>query len=488
MQPNDFISWVNRRAQPDDLMFISAAVDMAARAHAGQTRLSGEPYISHPLAVAKTLLELGLDVDTVVAGILHDVPEDTAVTLEEIQAEFGPEVMRLVAGVTKLGQLKYRGLERYIENLRRMFVAMAEDVRVMIIKFADRLHNLSTLEALPEAKRQRIARETIELYAPIAHRLGMGEMRGQLEDLAFPYVLPSEFAWIKQLVGPRYELLKKEVAKMETIIGGQLAAAGITIVNLHGRRKHLYSLYQKVIRPEYDRDITKITDLVALRIILRTVADCYAVLGTIHQLWKPVPNRFKDYIAQPKPNGYRSLHTTVFGSHGSTVEIQIRTQEMHEQAEYGIAAHWHYAEAGKPLEAKEVTKRFDWIQNLAKWQHEYATEEEYLQALKVDALSRRIFCFTPNGDVIDLPDGATPIDFAYHVHSDLGNRCVGTRINGQMSALDTPLKSGDVIEILTDKNRKMPNPDWLDIVRTQSARQHIRQALRARPGTTNSTR
>lgn len=478
MQAAEFLAVAKQHFHGDDLKRITDAVEFATMAHQGQQRKSGQPYETHVFATAAKLVELGMDVDTVVAGIVHDVPEDTTYTLADVEQLFGPTVAHLVGGVTKLGKLKYRGLERYVENLRRMFVAMAEDVRVMIIKFADRLHNLETLGALPPEKQLRIARESMEIFAPLAHRLGIGEIKGQLEDLAFPYVYPVEYAWVRGLVGPRYEALDRIVDEMKIAITRGLTEAKITTMSIHGRRKHLYSLYEKLIRPEYNRDIQRITDLVALRIVVQNVTDCYAVVGLVHQLWKPVPQRFKDYIAQPKPNGYRSLHTTVFGPHGQPVEIQVRDQQMHEEAEYGVAAHWHYNESGKPQTGARVTEKVAWARQLAEWKHELANDEQYLEALKIDALQKRIFCFTPTGDVIDLPEHATPIDFAYHVHSDLGTTCVGARVNDKLTALDTELRSGDVVEILTDKNRKLPNRDWLEMAKTQTARGHIRKALR----------
>ncbi|MEK7538205.1 MAG: HD domain-containing protein, partial [Patescibacteria group bacterium] len=326
----DFLVLAKKHFTGDDLQRITDALEFADLAHQGQKRKSGEPYVTHVLATAAKLIELGMDADTVVAGLLHDVPEDTAYTLADIEKLFGPTVAKLVAGVTKLGQLKYRGIERYVENLRKMFVAMSEDVRVMIIKFADRLHNLATLDALPPEKRLRIARESMEIFAPLAHRLGMGEIKGQIEDLAFPYVYPSEYAWVRQLVGERYAALDRVVDEMQRSVTAALNEAKVTIIGMHGRRKHLYSLYEKLIRPEYNRDLEKIYDLVALRIVVGNVADCYTALGVVHQLWRPLPNRFKDYVAQPKPNGYQSIHTCVFGPHGQPVEIQIRDFAMHQ--------------------------------------------------------------------------------------------------------------------------------------------------------------
>lgn len=481
MNRTDFLNLAKQRFHGAELKRIADAADLAELAHQGQTRKSGGPYLNHALGTAAKLVDLGMDTDTVVAGLLHDVPEDTTYTLADVEKLFGPTVAKLVAGVTKLGKLKYRGLERYVENLRRMFVAMAEDVRVMIIKFADRLDNLATVDALPPDKQLRIARESMEIFAPIAHRLGMGEIKGQLEDLSFPYVYPKEFAWVRDLVGQRYEALNKTIEAMQTTVTEALAAAKVAVINIHGRRKHLYSLYQKLIRPEYNRDLSKVHDVVALRVVVGNVADCYTALGAVHQLWRPLPNRFKDYIAQPKPNGYQSLHTTVFGPTGQAVEIQIRDVAMHSLAEYGVAAHWHYTEQGKPLAPTSIQAKLAWVKQLSEWKHETGGEESSLEALKIDALQKRIFCFTPSGDVIDLPEHATPIDFAYHVHSDLGNRCVGARINDKMSALDTELRSGDVVSILIDKHRAAPNRDWLTIAKTQNARGHIRKALREIP-------
>lgn len=478
MNAAEFSALVAAHFQDSDARRIADALTFAELAHQGQKRKSGDPYMTHVLGTAAKLVELGMDTDTIVAGLLHDVPEDTTYTLADVEQLFGAQVAKLVAGVTKLGKLKYRGMERYVENLRKMFVAMSEDVRVMIIKFADRLHNLSTLDALPPEKQLRIARESMDIFAPLAHRLGMGEIKGQLEDLAFPYVYPQESAWVRQLVGERYAALDRVVEDMQAALTEALQAAQVTIISMHGRRKHLFSLYEKLIRPEYNRDLTKIYDLVALRVVVGNVTDCYAALGIIHQLWRPLPNRFKDYIAQPKPNGYQSIHTTVFGPNGQPVEIQVRDLVMHQLAEFGVAAHWHYTEQGKPLAPTSVQEKVAWVRQLSEWRQEVGNDEAFLEALKIDALQKRIFCFTPTGDVIDLPEHATPIDFAYHVHTDLGTKCVGALINDKLSALDTELRSGDVVEIMTDKNRKLPNPDWLKMAKTQTARGHIRRALR----------
>lgn len=462
-----------------DRDLIRRAYDFAEQAHRSNRRLSGEPYITHPLAVACILADLHLDQSTIVAGLLHDISEDTTVGLKEIERRFGSEVTKLVEGVTKLGKLKYRGLQRYVENLRKMFIAIAEDVRVILIKFADRIHNLETIQPLPREKQERIARESLEIYAPIANRLGIGEIRGRLEDLAFPVLYPKECRWVQSILPQRLPQLEETLNQVRVRLTEELANEKITIVDIHGRRKHLWSLYQKLLRPEYSRDISKITDLIALRVVVTNVPDCYATLGVIHQLWKPLTGKIKDYIAQPKPNGYRSLHTTVFVPPGQQIEFQVRDIEMHSQAEFGVAAHWHYTETGKPnVGSLAPSEKVAWIRELSEWKQEYQTDEQYLEALKIDVFSKRIFIFTPRGEVIDLPEASTTVDFAYAVHTDLGNSCVGAKINGTLASLDTVLKSGDVVEILTDKNRKHPNPDWLKFVKTHLARTKIRKDSR----------
>jgi len=469
-----------RRAKSEyDLDLIRLAYDFAKQAHEGQARKSGEPYINHSLETAITLAKIGMDQATIIAGLLHDVPEDTDYSLVDIEKNFGPEVAKLVAGITKLGIIKYRGMEKYAENLRKMFISMAQDIRIVMIKMADRLHNLKTLASLPPEKQKRIAQESLEIYAPIANRLGMGSIKGDLEDLAFPYVYPEKYLWLKENILPQIKLRMEYIEKVIKLVEKELVAEKIKIVSIHGRQKRLYSLYQKLTRPQYNSDITKIHDLVALRIILPTISDCYHVLGIIHRLWKPLPGRIKDYIAQPKPNGYQSLHTTVFCLDGKIVEFQIRTKNMHEQAEYGIAAHWHYKENNKnskKISDKGYTlpKKFNWIQDLVKWQKEIQDNQQYLKSLSVDFFHNRIFVFTPKGDVIDLPEDATPVDFAYHVHSWIGDHCSGSKINSQMSSLDSTLKNGDVIEIITDKNRKGPSLDWLKFVKTGAAKDKIR--------------
>jgi guanosine-3',5'-bis(diphosphate) 3'-pyrophosphohydrolase len=452
---------------------LQRAYAFADEAHRGQKRTSGEPYITHCYATALNLADMRMPPSIVIAGLLHDVPEDTHRTIEEIEAAFGPEVASMVGGITKLGKLKYRGMERYLENLRKMFLAMAADVRVVIIKFADRLHNLETLDVLPQKKQYRVALESLEIFAPIANRLGMGEMKGRIEDLSFKYVYPKEHAWTVEVAKQTRDGKMEYLDRVIRMTQETLAAAGIKNVAVHGRAKHLYSLYRKLVR--HDRDIARIYDLMAIRVVVPTVADCYAALGVIHGTWTPLKGRIKDYIAQPKPNGYRSLHTTVFCEDGEIVEFQIRTQEMHNVNEFGIAAHWQYDEkkGGKHSE-DEQTK---WMAQLAELQQEIADKRTYLHALeelKIDVFRDRIFVFTPSGDVIDLPEDSTPVDFAYAIHTDIGNTCMAAKVNDDMTTLDRPLKSGDIIEILVDKSRKGPNPDWIHFVKTRHAKACIR--------------
>lgn len=450
-----------------DLDLIRLCYDFAAQAHSGQVRKSGEPYIVHPLAAAHILAERRIDPIIIAATLLHDVPEDTTVTLKDIEKNFGSEIAGLVNGITKLGKLKYRGVERYIENLRKMFVAMAEDVRVMIMKFADRMHNLQTLDALPPEKRYRIALESLEIYAPIAGRLGMDNMKGELEDLSFKYVYPKEYIRMRQLREERLNGKEQYLERLAKHAKEELKKNHVSVIEIQGRNKRLYSLYQKLLRK--DNDVTKIYDFVAIRILVPTVGDCYATLGILHKVWKPLKGRIKDYISQPKPNGYQSLHTTLFCDEGEIVEFQIRTPDMNQQADFGIAAHWHYDEQGSRMPKKEV----QWAKELAEIQKDVLNKLSDLEEIKVDFLQTRIFVFTPKGDVIDLPEGATPVDFAYHIHTDIGNKCGASIVNDKMVSLNTELKNGDVVEIITEKNRKGPNADWLDFVKTHTARTHI---------------
>lgn len=457
-----------------DTELIRLAYDFAAHAHEGQVRKSGEPYIVHPLAASYLLTTMKIDVPIIVATLLHDVPEDTPVTVEDIEKNFGSDIARMVQGITKLGKLKYRGVDRYIENLRKMFVAMAEDARVMIIKFADRVHNLSTLAVLPPEKGKRIALESLEIFAPIANRLGMSEFKGYLEDLSFQYLLPKDYARTKEIRDRTVTDQERYLEEVMTRIRSELKKNNISFVEVHGRKKQLYSLYQKLLLKKWEGET--IYDIIALRVIVKNVADCYAALGIIHHLWRPLSGRIKDYIAQPKPNGYQSLHTTVFCHEGRIVEIQIRTAEMHQEAEYGVAAHWHYDEQGAHLPARDIS----WARELVRIQQESLRNLSDMESFKIDFFQNRIFTFTPNGDVIDLPENATPIDFAYHIHTDIGNHASGARVNDHFVSLDTALKSGDVVEIIIDKNRKGPSSDWLKFAKTHAARGHIKTALKAR--------
>jgi len=475
--PRDLLKELKKYCHQDDVDMVRLAYDFAEKAHEGQKRKTGQPYILHPLSAALLLANMRIDINIIIATLLHDVPEDTPVTLEEVEKNFGKDVASMVKGVTKLGHLKYRGVERYIENLRKMFVAMAEDIRVMIIKFADRINNLATLDALPAKKRYRIALESLEIYAPIANRLGIGEFKHMLEDLSFPHVFPKEFHRTKKI---RDDFLAGQSIYLDNIMKtakDELRKADIKHVDIHGREKTLYSLYKKILGRGWD-NVDKIYDIVALRIIVSSIGDCYATLGTIHKLWRPLKGRIKDYISQPKPNGYQSLHSTVFGDQGQIVEFQIRDEKMHEEAEYGVAAHWHYDENGARLPVKDIF----WAKELAEVQKNIFSKLSDLDDLKVDFFKNRIFVFTPRGDVIDLPEDATPVDFAYHIHTDVGNHCNGAKINDQMVSLDTPLNSGDVVEIILDKNRKGPSPDWLKSVKTNMARSRVKTKLKEQKG------
>ncbi len=458
-----------------DLLLLRQAYDLAFRAHEHEVRLTGDPFISHPLSVAYRLAEMGLHTNVLAAGLLHDVVEDSSYGLEEIRRLFGEDVASLVEGVTKLKQtVKYRGVERYAENLRKMFLAMARDVRVVFIKFADRLHNLQTLYGQPKHKQERIARESIEIYAPIAGRLGMSEIKGELEDLSFAYLKPKEYERIKSIMDIKVREKGAYVSRIISETEKTLSDAHVQNFQVHGRVKRLYSLYKKM--KKYDDDLSKIYDLIAVRVIVNDVEDCYAALGVLHQTWKPVPGRIKDYLAQPKPNGYQSLHTTIFTQDGEIVEFQIRTQEMHELAEYGVSAHWRYKEG-----SAQSVRNTQWMEELALIQKELADKKNFLEQLeymKIDVFKDRIFVFTPQGDVIDLPDGATPVDFAYAIHTEVGNKSVAVRVNDVMRNLDTVLTSGDMVEIITDKNRKGPNPDWIKFAKTRHARKKIKDMTR----------
>jgi len=464
---------LDERYSKEDVQLVERAFHFAQDAHEGQLRHTGEPYFSHCVAVGRKLAELKLPSEVIAAGLLHDVPEDTEKTVEDIEKEFGADIASMVSAITKLGKVKYRGEERYAENLRKMFVAMAEDVRVIFIKFADRMHNLETLYALPENKRQRIAKEVLEIYAPIANRLGMGEYRGQFEDYAFKYLSPKEYSWTQHLLEERVKKFGPALDRALHDVEMELRKHNITAADIHGRVKHCYSLHKKLDR--YKGDIGKIYDIVALRVVVKDIPECYAALGILHGLYTPLPGRIKDYIAQQKPNGYQSIHTTVFDDEGSILEFQIRTAQMHEENEYGVAAHWKYKQ-GEDAQARQV----QWMEELAAIQKELSTTDfmKHLSELKLDMFRDRIFVFTPRGDVIDLPEESTPIDLAYAIHSEIGNKAVQSRINGEIASLSTPLQSGDLCEIIMDKNRKYPNDAWLDFVKTRHAREKIKDALK----------
>ncbi|MDP3991349.1 MAG: RelA/SpoT family protein [Candidatus Colwellbacteria bacterium] len=460
---------------------VQRAYAFAEKAHAGQKRKSGEPYFNHCLKTAEELARWKLDETTIAAGLLHDVIENTDYTAEDVEQEFGPDIKRLVEGVTKLGTVKYRGVETQVENLRKLILAMAEDIRVILIKLADRLHNMRTLNALPPTKQKRIALETMEIYAPLAYRLGMQKLSGQLEDLSFPYVYPTEYRWLLANIKGRYEKREAFLMKIRPLVLKALKENGIEPVALDFRAKRYTSLYKKLLR--YEMDIDKIHDLVAFRIIVKTIEDCYAALGVIHNLWPPVPGRIKDYIAMPKPNGYRSIHTTIICTEGEFVEFQIRTEQIHQEVENGIAAHWAYVETkgtknySRRLATLATNKEIAWVEQLRAWQKQFTDPKEFIDSLKIDFLKDRIFAITPKGEVIDLPQEATPVDFAYHIHSDIGNECIGAKVNGKIVPLDYELHSSDIVEIITQKNKK-PSSSWLEFVKTATAKGHIREALR----------
>ncbi len=482
----------------DDVSLVTKAYELSKEAHKDQKRYSGDNYFIHPAEVAYYLSEAGMDSRTVAAGLLHDTIEDAGVSAKRIEEEFGAEVLHLVEGVTKLGALRYRGLERHTESLRKLFAATAKDIRVLIIKLMDRLHNARTLEHVPKIeKRTRIALETLEIYAPIADRLGMSVLKQELEDAAFPHALPKEYEKTRELLKERRTENEKRLEKTEHDMKRELGEAGLRNFRAEARMKGVYSMFRKLERKNWD--ITKIYDIIALRVIFPTVADCYSALGVIHAHWRPVPGKIKDYIAFPKPNGYQSIHTTVYTGDGGALEMQLRTEAQHREALYGIASHLTYKErqegARNTRSSLEWIRQFfpggtkapvadlvdkggvpSWVKDLA---HAHDAEsEEYMDTLKTDFFSHRVFVFTPKGDVIDLPTEATPIDFAYAVHSDLGNRMSGARVNGKMVSLDTSLRNGDLVEVIT-KPAGHPSRKWHDIAKTNMAKKHIRAALAA---------
>ncbi|OHB13568.1 MAG: hypothetical protein A3G05_00550, partial [Candidatus Zambryskibacteria bacterium RIFCSPLOWO2_12_FULL_45_14] len=477
------------RATSEDVAMVKKAFAFVEQAHQGHLRQSGEPYLRHLTETAKILAEIGTSGTTIAAGLLHDTIEDRGVDRAVIVKEFGEEVAFLVDGVTKLGHLKYKGVDRHNESLRKLFVAMSEDIRVLIIKLADRLHNMQTLSYVPKEKQKRIAEETLQIYAPIAYRLGIRKINRELEDLSFPYVYPKEYEEVRKALKEQPINRNDSLEKFSRSVKKALAKEGLTKAKTEYRVKGLYSLYQKYIR--YDKEIDKIYDISAMRILVNSVAECYQALGVIHGRWRPLPRRIKDYIAFPKPNGYQALHTTVFIGDGNIVEVQIKTGEMHRFSEYGIASHLAYKQGGKDVWAwiyallprKKVNSEKDSLKDLPKWVSELATYDEpskdlelFQKGLVSDFFNHRIFVFSPKGDVVDLPVDSTPIDFAYSIHSDIGDKMTGAKVNSKLVSLDTRLHNGDIVLIMTSDNAK-PNRKWIDMAKTSMAKRHIRHGL-----------
>lgn len=469
----------NDASELSDRQLICKAFNFAYRLHEGQRRKSGDPYIAHPIAVAGLLRDLGGSAPMIAAGFLHDVVEDTEVTLEELEANFGTEVRLLVEGVTKLSNFNFSSkTERQAENFRRMFMAMAKDIRVIVVKLADRLHNMRTLEHLKEEKQRRIAQETRDVFAPLANRLGIWRFKWELEDLSFKYLEPEEYRRIQSLVAEKRTTREEQLEQAKQILRDRLERMHLKHLEISGRPKHLFSIYQKMQRQQ--KEFKEIFDVAALRVIVKTHDECYRVLAVVHDCFRPIPGRFKDYIGMSKPNGYQSLHTSVMGLGGRPLEVQIRTEDMHHVAEYGIAAHWKYKETGHSITSQwsPTDEKFTWLRQLLDWQSDLQSDQkdaqEYLDDLRANLFDREVYVFTPTGDLISLTQGATPVDFAYRIHSEVGNHCAGARVNGRMVTLDTVLQNGDTVEILTQKNAH-PSLDWLNFVMTASARNRIRQ-------------
>lgn len=453
-----------------DTELLTKAYEFAAKAHDGQLRASGEPFINHPLNVSLILAGLELDVVTIAAGLLHDVVEDTGVSLETIEEQFGAEVALLVDGVTKLSRIEYKNkMEQQVENLRKMFLAMAKDIRVILIKLADRIHNMRTLKHMNPAKQKEIAYETLEIFAPLAHRLGIYKLKWELEDLSFRYLEPDNYYKLVEGIAKKRAEREAYIENVITVLQEKLVSVGIK-ADIQGRPKNFYSIYHKM--QQQNKELSQIYDLTAIRVLVDSIKDCYGTLGMIHTLWKPIPGRFKDYIAMPKSNMYQSLHTTVIGPQGEPLEIQIRTWEMHRTAEYGIAAHWRYKEGAEGDD--DFEQKLSWLRQLLEWQNDMRDAREFMETLKIDLFSDVVFVFTPKGDVVEMPRDSVPIDFAYRIHTQVGHRCIGAKVNGKLVPLDYKLRNGDIVEIVTTKQANGPSRDWLNIIQTSEARSKIR--------------
>ncbi|MFP4399955.1 MAG: RelA/SpoT family protein, partial [Desulfonatronovibrio sp.] len=467
---NEILDKADAYLSSPDLAIVQKAYVFSAAAHAGQIRLSGEPYLSHPLEVTNILTEMRLDASTLAAGLLHDTVEDTKATLEEINEQFGDDITKIVNGVTKISKMSFESKEEaQAENIRKMILAMADDIRVIMVKLADRLHNMQTLEYQKPIKQKMVGQETMDIYAPLANRLGLYRLKIKLEDLSLRYLKPDVYFQVQEGLKKHEFVGEQYIEKVCGLISGVLEKNAIE-GTVSGRLKHIYSIYHKMIQQGLTLD--QVYDVIAFRITVKSIKDCYAVLGMVHSIWKPVPGRFKDYISMPKANMYQSLHTTVIGPDGERIEIQIRTEEMHKMAEFGVASHWQYKEDGSKLNEKDA-ERFNWLRQILDWQEDLKDPREFMASLRFDLFEDEVYVFTPRGQVKELPEGATPIDFAYHIHTEVGDHCSGARVNGKLVPLHTKLKNGDTVEIITDSHRH-PSRDWLKLVKTAKARTRIK--------------